>query len=318
MKRAVALGWHVHPFEDLLALVRRAEALGYDAAYGDGDVTMLPSRGEGDVLDGWTLTVALLAGTSRIGVGSLRVAGQWNVARLAQASVTAERIWPGRLRFLISIGGQAADRAFGFPDWGPGRRIAHLDATLSALRALWAGETVSRQGDGVTLFGARVRPVPPSGTIPVEIAGRGPRLLRVVARHADRWEINLPPVRRRVEPASSALERACREIGRDPGTVARSMWVFTRLAADPTAPALREEFRHLNPWFGDLSAEELEEAMVTGTPEVCQARLAEIADAWGLEQVVVDLSGVPRARAEEILEACAPGEARVDSPISST
>ena len=33
MKLAVALGWHVHPWEDLLALVRRAESLGYEAVY---------------------------------------------------------------------------------------------------------------------------------------------------------------------------------------------------------------------------------------------------------------------------------------------
>ena len=58
---AVALVWHTHPFEDLLALVRRSEALGYRAAYVDGDVTMIDSRGDGDVLDGWTVTAALLA-----------------------------------------------------------------------------------------------------------------------------------------------------------------------------------------------------------------------------------------------------------------
>ena len=41
MKPAVYFGWHTHGWEDLLALTRRAEALGYAAVFIDGDVSML-------------------------------------------------------------------------------------------------------------------------------------------------------------------------------------------------------------------------------------------------------------------------------------
>jgi alkanesulfonate monooxygenase SsuD/methylene tetrahydromethanopterin reductase-like flavin-dependent oxidoreductase (luciferase family) len=95
--------------------VRRAEALGYRCAFVDGDVSMLPSRGEGDVLDGWTVTAALLAATERIEIGSIRLVHHWNAAKLAQAVATAERIAPGRLRLQISIGAQPADARFGLP-----------------------------------------------------------------------------------------------------------------------------------------------------------------------------------------------------------
>ena len=71
MKLGVALGWHALAFEELLGLVRRAEASGYAAAYVDGDVSQLESRGEGDVLDGWTVTTALLAQTSGASPSSL-------------------------------------------------------------------------------------------------------------------------------------------------------------------------------------------------------------------------------------------------------
>src|SRR5262249_5324747 len=98
---AGALVWHTHPFQDLLALVRPAQALGYRAAYVDGDVSMIDSRGDGDVLDGWTTTVALLVSTTRIEIGSIRLVHHWNPARLAQAVATVERIAPGRLRFLV-------------------------------------------------------------------------------------------------------------------------------------------------------------------------------------------------------------------------
>ncbi len=41
MKLAVALAWHVHPWETLVELVERAEELGYAAAFVDGDISML-------------------------------------------------------------------------------------------------------------------------------------------------------------------------------------------------------------------------------------------------------------------------------------
>ncbi|HVH05616.1 MAG TPA: LLM class flavin-dependent oxidoreductase, partial [Myxococcota bacterium] len=77
MKLGIAFTWHTLPFAALLELVRRAEAAGYAAAYVDGDVSMLESRGDADVLDGWTLTTALLARTQRIALGSIRLPHHW-------------------------------------------------------------------------------------------------------------------------------------------------------------------------------------------------------------------------------------------------
>ena len=113
MKLGVAFGWHTLAWEELLDLTRRAEAAGFAAVYVDGDVTMLGARHEQDVLDGWTVTNALLARTSRIQLTSIRLVHHWNAARLAQAAATAERITPGRLRFFVSIGERPEDPRFG-------------------------------------------------------------------------------------------------------------------------------------------------------------------------------------------------------------
>lgn len=302
----VAFGWHVHPFEDLLALVRRAEALGYETAYVDGDVSVVPSRGEADVLDGWTVTSVLLARSERIRIGSLRIAEQWNIARLAQAAATLERIEPGRLDFLVSIGGQPADRRFGYPLRPAGERIRQLDEMLEALRALWAGQSVTRRGRYVRLEEARVRPVPPEG-IRVAIAARRPRMLELVARHGDAWDMNVPPVKSWVEPCERDLAHACRAVGRDPAALARSLWIFTRLAGPPTE--LRAEYRRLNPWFRDLPDQRLDEAIVSGSPEACRSRIEELREALRLDLPVLDLSGLGRAASEALLEACAPEKA---------
>lgn len=307
MKLGVAFGWHAVPFEELLELVRRAEALGYAAAYVDGDVSILDSRGEGDVLDGWTLTTALLARTERIQVGSIRLPHHWNAAKLAQAAATAERLFPGRLRFLVSIGGHPADRRFGLRYPPAAERVAWLDELLDALRALWRGESVTREGRYVRLERARVRPTPPGGRIPIEIGARRPKLLQLVARHADRWDVNLPPVRQRVNEAAAALERACREHGRDPGAIDRSMWVFARPGRDPSDPALRAEFRRWNPWFADVTDAELGEAIVAGDPGACRRRLAQLAAELRLALPVVDCSGLQADAARQVLDALAPG-----------
>ncbi len=310
----VALAWQCHGFEALLRLARRAEALGYAALFVDGDASQMGRQAPRDVLDGWTVTTALLARTQRIDIGSMRITHHWNAARLAQSAATAVALFGSRFRFLISIGGQPVDAAFGldFPDVAA--RIRWLDETLGALRALWRGERVSWRGEFVRLDGAIVRPIPRPGGIPIAVAARGTRLLDVVAAHADVWDVNLPPVRARVERAVQALDRACERVGRDPRGIARTMWIFTR-ACPPGAASVRhrDEFRRLNPWFRSVCDSELAEALVVGTPGECRRHLGEIREELQISLPILDLSGLPEGEAAAQLDALAPGQSSVDS-----
>lgn len=298
----LVLAWHRHPWEDLLALVRRAAALGYRAVYVDGDVTLLPSRGAGDVLDGWTVTTALLVATERIEIGSIRLVHHWNAAKLAQAVATLERIAPGRQRVLLSIGGHPRDRRFGLPFPPVGERIAWLDETLTALRALWSGAEVSAAGRFVRLDRARVRPPPRGGRMPIEVAGAGPRLLELVAAHADRWDVNLPPIPARVHDAARRLAEACRRRGRDPAAIGRSMWLFVRPGCDPADPALHAEYRRWNPWFAGLGEDELPAAVVAGPVDACRRRIAAIRDELGIDLPLLDTTGLDRTATERVME----------------
>ena len=306
MKLGVALGWHAHPWPELLALVRRAEELGYAAAFVDGDLSMLGERSEADALDGWTVTTALLAHTRRIQIGSMRVAHHWNAAKLAQAVATAVRLAPGRLRFLVSVGDHPIDARFGLPVASPAERIARLDETLLAVRDLWRGETVTLRGRFVQLDRARVRPIPPGGRIPIEIAAKGPRMLELVARHADVWEVNLPPLAARVDRASEQLLAHCRRLDRDPRQIQRSMWIFARAGAAHDADASFKEYRRLSPWFQSIPDGELAGAMVLGSASQCRARLLELATRLSLDWPVLDLSGLDSEATLRTLEALAP------------
>ena len=305
MKLAIGLAWHTHPWEELLALVRLAGELGFEAAYVDGDVSMLDRRRENDVLDGWTVTAALLACTERIGIGSMRLVHHWNAARLAQAVATAERLAPGRLRFLISAGDRAIDDRFGLPLLPAGDRADWLNETLTAVRALWRGETVSCDGRFVKLDGATVRPTPPKGRPRIEVAARSPRMLERVATHADVWDVNLPPLADRVTRASEQLERACRLRGRDPGEIARSMWIFTRVDPRLDRAAALTEYRRFNPWFDSLPDAEVAPALVIGGAAECRERLSELATELRLDRVVVDLSGLDAGATRDALQGVA-------------
>jgi alkanesulfonate monooxygenase SsuD/methylene tetrahydromethanopterin reductase-like flavin-dependent oxidoreductase (luciferase family) len=307
VRLGVAFGWHSFAWEDLVGLVERAEALGYAAAYVDGDVSMLGVRREAEVLDGWTVTAALIARTRRIPIGSLRLVEHWNAARLAQVAATLERIAPGRLRFFASIGDRREDQRFGYPRTRAAERIARLDETLTAARALWRGESVTLDGAHVRLDGARVRPVPAGGRIPIEIAAKGAQLLGVVARHADVWNVNLPPIPDRFARAAVHLEAACASCGRDPKAIARSMWIFTRVGDRPEPQAALQEFRRLNPWFGDVPDAEIAPALVVGSAAHCRERLAALASDFGLDLPVIDLSGMDAAAARRTLEAIPAG-----------
>jgi alkanesulfonate monooxygenase SsuD/methylene tetrahydromethanopterin reductase-like flavin-dependent oxidoreductase (luciferase family) len=304
----VAFGWQQIAFEPLLALIRHAEAAGYTAAYVDGDVSVMERRGDGDVLDGWTATVALLARTERIAIGSIRLPHHWNAARLAQAAATADRIFPGRLRLLASIGAHDADRRFGLPFRPVAERIAHLDETLDAVRALWRGEDVTRAGRYVQLVRARVRPAPPPGRIPIEVGARRAPLLDVVARHADRWDVNLPPIASHVEPAAAALAEACRRAGRAPESIGRTQWLWVRPGRDAADRAVQEDFRRWNPWHAGLPQGERAEAIVAGSPEACRARIASVRTEFRVDLPVLDLSGLDHDAARQILDAMAPGK----------
>ena len=58
-------------------------------------------------------------------------------------------------------------------------------------------------------------------------------MLDLVARHADVWEVNLPPLAARVAQAAAVLAERCARAGRAASEIERSMWIFTRV--DPAA-----------------------------------------------------------------------------------
>ncbi|MBV8162439.1 MAG: LLM class flavin-dependent oxidoreductase [Acidimicrobiia bacterium] len=131
----------------------------------------------------------VLARTARLSVGHLVLCDAFrHPAVLAREAATLDHASGGR--FELGIGaGSVADELTRFGVDVGGRRVSRLAETLEVMQLLWSGERVDYDGEFHHLSGAQQVPAP-TRRIPIVIGGTGPRLLALVARHADWW--NLP------------------------------------------------------------------------------------------------------------------------------
>ncbi len=176
-------------------------------------------------LDTWTSLAYLAATTRRIRFGPLVCPITFHhPSILARQAAAVDVLSRGRLELGVGAGWHDREhQAFGIPYPRVGERIRRLDEGVRVIRALWADGPVNFDGRYYRLDGAVGWPKPVQRPrIPLVIGGKGPRLLEVVAKHADEWNCggSRPPadVRARTE----VLLAACDRVGRDPRSIRRS------------------------------------------------------------------------------------------------
>ncbi|WP_424184732.1 LLM class flavin-dependent oxidoreductase [Actinokineospora sp. G85] len=262
-------------FEEIERLWSRAGELEFDWV-SLFDHFRPPLGGEtGPCLDGATALAGLAARVGRVRCAMLVAAPTWrHPAQLALAAATIDHISGGRLELGLGAGGPDLGYAeYGIPFPGFAERLELLDETCRVVRSLFANESTTFAGRHATLTDARMRPKPVQEHVPFVIGGAGPRLLRIAAEHADTWNAlagDLDGYR----AAADTLARSCVEIGRDPGTIRRSVTFRAVLAADADELAERvAERRSLAP------AADLREYVTFGTTEQCAEDLAPYAEA---------------------------------------
>ncbi|MFJ9345322.1 LLM class flavin-dependent oxidoreductase [Streptomyces sp. NPDC101237] len=214
---------------------------------------------EGPIFEGWTLLSALAARTRRLRLGLLVTSNRFRPpAMLAKIATTVDVVSGGRLDFGIGVGSRPnppeARReypAHGLPFTPPAQAVESLAEACALIRRLWtAAEPFDFDGIHHRLTGAFARPRPVQRPHPpILIGGRSAATLRVVAAHADLWNIPGGDIEDCVR-RSALLDRYCAEIGRDPAEITRSIHLpvsydrpdTTRAA---TAEALDAGFRHI-------------------------------------------------------------------------
>jgi alkanesulfonate monooxygenase SsuD/methylene tetrahydromethanopterin reductase-like flavin-dependent oxidoreductase (luciferase family) len=208
----------------------------------------------GAVLEGWTLLAALAARTTRLRLGLLVTSNRLRApAHLGKIATTVDVISKGRLIMGLGVGGTqqpdghnpavAEYAAYGLPLPSPSEGLARLTETITILRHMWTKEVFDHDGPFTTLRGTRNGPGPvrPGGP-PLLIGGWGDRTLRIVAEHADIWNVPGPPHNSTdwITERIRVLKAHCTAIGRDPVEITHS----AQIIVDYTDPAATRAHVH--------------------------------------------------------------------------
>jgi len=209
------------------ALARAVEDAGLDHLFRSDHLTGLFGDATRPSLETWASLAWLASGTTRIRFGPMVCPLTfYHPALLAKRAAAVAELSGGRLDLGIGAGWHDGEhRMYGVPFPPLRERMDRLECGARVITALWQGQPVTLEQPYYPLREAESYPLPPGGRVPLVIGGRGERrTLRIVAAHADEWNVT------RVSPDEYAakcrvLEEHCRAVGRDPVTIARSLMV---------------------------------------------------------------------------------------------
>ena len=285
-------GLAVTSYETMRRVASQAEELGFDSIWlCDHFLTLAPDAYAGDariaagaapgpraeeprsmpLLECWTALSALARDTRRLRLGTSVLCHSYRPpAVLAKMAATLDVISEGRLDLGLGAGWFEQEyRAYGIPFPRIGERIDQLAEGVEIIRRMWTEPRPTYRGRHYAVDGAICDPPPVQRPHPpIWIGGEGDRVHRLAARAADgvnvRW---WGP--ERIAARAAYLDAACREAGREPARLRRS--VTALLVADrdaARAAATRARFAGIPG-----------EGHVAGTPEQCVARVRAYVEA---------------------------------------
>ncbi len=277
---------------NLRAMAVTADERGLDSVWG-ADHLIFRDDGETEgIHECWTVLSAVAAVTSRVEIGPLVLALPFrNPALVAKMAAELDEVSGGRLVLGLGCGWHQPEfDAFGYPF---DHRVGRFDEGMQIISPLRRGETVTFQGRYHRAEEVVLRPPPiRDGGPPILIAGKQPRMLSLVAEHADQWNSawyghvgEADVLRTRLADLRTALDAA----GRDPASLVLTAGIFVAFdGADDDVPerAIRgsvEEVGAALAEYAELGISHLIAHTWPRTPDAV-ARLAEAA-AFARERV---------------------------------
>ncbi|MDR5693664.1 MAG: LLM class flavin-dependent oxidoreductase [Armatimonadota bacterium] len=187
-----------------------------------------------DTLECWTTLSYLSGAYPHLVVGAIVLCNSYRHPPLvAKMGATLATLNGGRLVLGIGAGWFEEEyRRYGYKFPPASVRIQQLAEAVQIIRRMWTEEAASFEGATYRIHNAYCRPKPPTPP-PILIGGGGERLtLRVVAEHADWWNLvgGTPEIFAR---KLRILEEHCRAVGRDPRAIQKT-WATDGLAIAPT------------------------------------------------------------------------------------
>jgi probable F420-dependent oxidoreductase len=279
---------------EYLDLARCAEDSGLDAIWvGEHLLYRWPNRPPRGPWEAWTMMAALAAATSRVSIGPLVAATSFhNPALLAKQAATIDEIAGGR--FVLGLGAgwnETEFRAFGFTF---DHRIDRFEEAFTIIRTLLQEGAIDFDGRFYQARDCEILPRPRPGGPPILIGSNGPRMLRIVAPHVQAWNSWYADTDNRPEGVAhltGIVDAACRDVGRDPAEIARTVAVHVRLPGGAGRT------------MGDTTTTD-RIVPLEGSPETIAAGLRAYADV-GISEVQVVLDPIDRPSIERFA-ACLP------------
>jgi alkanesulfonate monooxygenase SsuD/methylene tetrahydromethanopterin reductase-like flavin-dependent oxidoreductase (luciferase family) len=261
------------PWEVMREMALTADEKGLDSVWGADHLIYRDSEGTWFGMEEcWTILSAVAAVTSRVEIGPLVLAmGFRNPALLAKMAATLDEVSGNR--FVLGVGcgwNEPEFEGFDFPFQG---RVGRFEEALDIVVPLVRTGRVSYTGKWHRAD-TQLLPPPRPGGIPVLIAGNRPRMQRLVARHANRWNAawyGKPEKATQLVERIEGLREACRLEGRDIAEIELTAGVFVA-------------FRDI---IGPNDEDPPENSM-SGTPEEVGNALAGYAG-LGIAEVIVHL-----------------------------
>lgn len=259
-----------------------ADEVGYHSLWcSDHLYAPYPWTGPGPAYEAYMILAGWAATTFRVELGAMVTAFSFrDPALLVKMVTTLDHISAGRAVLAVGAGWfETEHRAFGFDFEAPGERVSRFGEAVRLMRAMLDGETPSgerfyRHEEVHNL------PAPVRDRVPLLIGGRGDRMLRLVAQHADAW--NLAGLLDDVREKDATLRRLCDEVGRDESEIERTFHggpVFLRDTVAEAEALAERLFAH----HGIVGAQ----PTLVGPPELIAERLAAFA-ALGFRHMYFD------------------------------
>lgn len=200
---------------EMLEQAKAAERAGFDGL-GTSD-HFAPWFPDGQAAQAWVYLGALGQVTqSMIGTGVTPIVHHYHPGLVAQAFMSLEELYPGRV-FLGAGSGESVNETPLGMDWpSHEEQRRRLETGLEAITRLWSGETVTMDAGWFSLKDAKLWTR--ASTRPkLYVSAFGPRAAQVAARYGDGlWTLGDPE---RAPAIVEAYRDACDEHGTEPGEI---------------------------------------------------------------------------------------------------
>src|SRR5256885_2393592 len=205
----------------VLDLWRHIEATGWDIGCVTDHFMPNTKEREGAMLESWTTLSAVAALVPRVRVGTIVLGNTYrHPAVVAKMAAQVDIISGGRLLLGLGAGWQQNEHeAYGIPFGTMRERLERLDEACQVMKALWSQRRSDFKGRYYQLADAPLDPKPVQTPHPeLMIGGGGERVtLRIVAKHADHWNIWGGPGG--LARKGAVLDAHCAAVGRGPKTI---------------------------------------------------------------------------------------------------